>query len=157
MPGCYVTGIAPTNDVSELERMLGDVGGVDRSKLHVITLADESSQHESSFLNFIHAGGGYVDSDMQGNLAGTDTDIITGSGGTGVPGIGMPVNRLGYLGTGDVENHFGTLPIPEDEAANYNDALDAGRTIVSYDCGDGDTAAVEGAFRSAGLQRVKRY
>lgn len=154
---CYVTGIAPTESVSELETMLGNVPGVDHAKLSVITLADQTREHESSFLNFIHAGGGYIDSDTRGSLAGTDTDIITSSGGTGVPQMSTPSNKLGYLGTSHIERHLGTLPIPQDEVGNYNDALDDGRSIVAYDCTGIDAAAVEAAFRSAGVHRVKTF
>ena len=152
---CYVTGIAPTQSVNELEAMLGGAAGVDHSKLSVITLEDETEEHESSFLNFIHAGGGYIDSDTRGSLA--DTAIITGSGGTGVPGMDTPSTRLGYLGTSHIIHHLGSLPIPEDEVGNYNDALDDGRVVVTYDCTGIDAAAVETAFRSVGVKHVKTF
>ena len=154
---CYITGIAPTNDVEALENMLGSVAGIDRAKLSVITIADETEEHESSFLNFIHAGGGYLDTDARGSLAGTDTAIITDSGGTGVPGINTPGNQLGYLGTPHVERHLGTLPIPDDEVEDYNDALEDGRSIIAYNCTDAEAADIERAFRDAGVRRVKMY
>lgn len=142
MASCYVTGIAPTDDVSELEKLLGAVEGVDRSKLSVITKADRSSEHDSSFLDFIHLD---------------DDRIMTNLGGTGLPGINLTGSRLGYLGTPHVESRLGTLPIPDDEAGNYNDALDAGRSVVAYDCTNVDSAAVEAAFRSAGVRHVKAF
>ena len=154
---CYVTGIASTEDISELEKLLGGVEGIDHSKLTVITTAERSDEHESSFLNFIHAGGAVIDSDLFGGLAGMDTGIITSSGGTGVPGISAASNSLGYLGTAPVAQHLGTLPIPEDEADNYNDALEDGRCVVAYDCTGTDGAPIEAALRNAGLRHVKTF
>ncbi|MDP9025448.1 MAG: hypothetical protein M3N13_08750 [Candidatus Eremiobacteraeota bacterium] len=154
---CYVTGIAATSDVSQLETLLGGMSGVDRSKLSVITLSDETEEHESSFLNFIHAGGAYIDTDVQGSLAGTDTAIITGSGGTGVPQMDTSSTRLGYLSASHIAHHLGALPIPEDEVGNYNDALDNGSAVIAYDCIGGDFAVAEAAFRSAGVKHVKVF
>ncbi len=155
---CYVTGIAPTENITALEDMLGAVSGIDRTKLKVITTADETEEHESSFLNFIHAGGGYIDSDTSGRVAGQGTSIMTGSGGTGVPGIGASPSQYGYLGTSHITRNLGTLPIPPDEVGNYNDALDDGRTVIAYECsGESNTTDVEAAFRAAGVRHVKTF
>ncbi len=157
MAACYITGIAPTEEVEKLETMLGGVSGIDHAKLSVITLAEPTDQHESSFLNFLHPGGGYIDSDATGSLAGADAMIMNSSGGTGVPGIGTPTNRLGYLGSLHIEHRLGPLPIPEDEADNYNDALEDGRCVIAYDCTGIDVTPVESAFRDAGVHRVKTF
>lgn len=142
MAACYVTGIALTESVSELETMLGGVAGVDRAKLSVITTVDRSNEHDCSFLDFIHTN---------------DDRIITSSGGTGVPGINSDGKRLGYLGLEHVQNRLGKLPIPEDEADNYNDALDEGRSVIAYECTGADTAAIEAAFHSAGVRHIKTF
>ena len=155
---CYVTGIAPTQDITALEDMLGAVAGIDRAKLQVITTANETEEHGSSFLNFIHAGGGHIDPDSAGRVAGQGTSIMTGSGGTSVPGMGTSKSQYGYLGTSHVTRHLGTLPIPADEAGNYNDALDNGRTVIAYECGGaGNTADIVSAFRAAGVRHVKTF
>lgn len=156
MAACFVTGIAPTQNVSDLEKMLGEIEGIDRSKLTVITKAERDHEHDSSFLNFIHAGGPHIDTDAVGTLSNAGTSIMTGSGGTGVPGIGASSGSLGFLGGAHGPQTVGTLPIPTDEADNYNDALDDGRTVVAYEF-TGDTALLEAAFRTAGVRKVKTF
>ena len=155
MPDCYVTGIAPTEDIAALESMLGSVPGVDKSKLNVITKADRSYEHDSSFLNFIHAGAQEIDSDTVGAIGGES--IMTGSGGTGVPGLSTSNAPFKYFSHPKVAQHVGNLPIPEDEADNYNDAIEDGRCVVAYACAPSDTTSLETAFRSAGVQHVKTF
>lgn len=140
---CFVTGIIETNDIAQVEKILAGVPNLDHSKLSVITASAKTDAHEDSFVPFLHAAGG--------------ASIMTGDGGTNVPGINRDPQALGYLGHNDVVNAIGILPIPEDEAANYNDALEAGRCIVAYDCSNGDEAAVESAFQAAGVRRVKVF
>ena len=152
---CFVTGIAPTSDVSELESLLGGVPNIDRTKLSVITKEEQSDKHDSSFLNFIHAGDPTIDGGTFGSL--DRNAIMTGSGGTGVPGIGRGNSPLGLLGSDDVVSAIGTLPIPADEASNYNDALHDGRCVVAYECADGEAAGVEEAMRAAGVRKVKTF
>ena len=138
----FVTGIAPTQNVDELEKILGSVTGADRSKFVVLTSAERTDEHDDSFINFVHA------------TTGGD-EIIEGGGGTGVPGINSG-SGLGYLAHPHVIQHVGALPIPEDEADNYNDAIDNGRTVVAYPA-DGDASAAEAAFKAAGLLHVKTF
>lgn len=157
MADSFVTGIAPTQDIAELERLLGDIPGVDRSRLSVLTTADRSDRHDRSFIRFIHLGGLELDAEVVGDSLLDSNAMITSSGGTGVPGISASGRSIGYLGNPHVEQHVGVLPIPEDEADNYNDALDDGRCVVAYKCGDANCAALETAFASAGLAKVKLF
>jgi hypothetical protein len=138
----YVTGIAPTQDVNDLEKMLGGLAGLDNAKFVVITSADRTDEHDDSFIEFVHA-------------ASEDHWILDG-GGTQMPGLEIATDKLGYLGHPHVIQHVGTLPIPEDEADNYNDAIDNGRSVVAYAV-DGNIAEVESEFRSAGLAHVKTF
>ncbi len=138
----FVTGIAPTRDVETLEKTLDGISGIDRSKFIVLTSADRDDDHDDSFINFVHAGG--------------DDNMITGDPGTRVPGIGIASESLGYLSHPHFIQRVGNLPIPEDEADNYNDAIDEGRAVVAYPA-DGNGAAIEAAFRSAGLAHVKTF
>ncbi len=153
---CYVTGIVPTTEVSELEKVLGDVPNVDQAKLSIITREAETSQHESSFLNFIHLAEAGETDDL-GSLLRNDSGIMTGSGGTGVPGISRSGSGLDFLNSAHVEAEIGVIPIPQDERANYNDALAQGRVVVAYECSDTETGAVESAMRQAGVRKVKTY
>jgi hypothetical protein len=142
----FVTGIAQTQDVNDLEKLLGGIAGLDRSKFVVITKCDRTDEHDDSFIAFIHA---VADTEGQNSL-------ILGGGGTGVPDMETSTLTLGYLGHPHVIQHVGNLPIPEDEADNYNDAIDNGRTVVAYPV-DGDAAAVQTAMRNAGLAHVKTF
>ncbi|MHB8146034.1 MAG: hypothetical protein ACYDGM_02075 [Vulcanimicrobiaceae bacterium] len=157
MADCFVTGIAPTRDIAELEKMLGSVPNLDQANLSVITTADRSDRHNHSFLNFIHAGGPHIDAEVAGAPISDAGGIITGSGGTGVPGIGADSNALGYLGNPYVVQHVGSLPIPEDEADNYNDALDDGRCVIAYKATNANCVGFEAAFKAMGLKHVKTF
>jgi hypothetical protein len=157
MAACFVTGIVPTESITELEATLGAVAGIDRSKLSVITKAERSYEHDSSFLNFVHAGGPQIDSDVVGSLAGGASGPSIGTDGTGVPGIGAPSRSLGFLGSQRVAQKVGTLPIPADEADNYNDALEDGRCVIAYEADPASATAVETAFRNAGVRKVKTF
>jgi hypothetical protein len=157
MAACFVTGIVPTESIAELEATLGAVEGIDRSKLSVITKAERTYEHDSSFLNFVHAGGAQIDSDVVGSIAGGAGGPSIGTDGTGVPGISASNRSLGFLGSQRVAQKVGTLPIPADEADNYNDALEDGRCIIAYECDAPAAPAVEAAFRNAGVRKVKTF
>jgi hypothetical protein len=153
---CYVTGIVPTSDVAELEKALGGVPNIDNSKLTVITKSEQTDEHEESFLNFIHVGEP-TEGDDFGSLLNMDTTLMTSGGGTGVPGITRSGSGLDFLHSEYVAQEVGILPIPEDERANYNDALEEGRVVVAYECSDADTNAIETAMHQAGARRVKTF
>lgn len=154
---CFVTGIVSTSDVSELEKTLGEVPNIDRTKLSVITKSAQTDAHDRSFLNFIHAGGPRIDSDAFGSVAGRNSQIMTGGGGTGVPGMSSDGTGLGFLSHSNLIAAIGTLPILADEASNYNDALDDGRSVVAYECTDTDSGSIEAAMRNVGVRRVKTF
>jgi hypothetical protein len=138
--GAFVTGIASTLDVDVLEKTLGGMSGLDRTKFVVITTDEPSEDHDDSFINFVHATG--------------DDNMYLGDEGMLVPGL--ETSNLGYLGHPHFVRHVGVLPIPDDEVDNYNDAIDSGRAVVAYPA-DGNGAAVEAAFKSGGLAHVKTF
>ena len=153
----FITGIAPTNDVAALEEMLGSIPDIDRAKLTVITTAPETGHDVESKLNVVHVGG-HVDASGQGaGVARAGSGMMTGFGGTSVPGIGSGPSSLGLLGAAPVTQQLGTLPIPADEVANYNDALQSKRCVIAYECTDEDRPALEAAFRNAGIRHVKTF
>ena len=157
MADCFVTGIAPTQDIAELERMFESVPNLDRNRLTVLTTADRSDRHDRSFIKFVHLGGAELDAEMVGDSLIESDAIMTNSGGTGVPGIAASQRSLGYLAHPHVEQHVGVLPIPEDEADNYNDALDDGRCVIAYKSEPANCAAIESAFTTAGMRKVKVF
>jgi hypothetical protein len=138
----FVTGIAPTQDVDELEKALGSMSGLDHAKFVVITKCDRTDEHDDSFLEFVHAA--------------SQDHLLINDPGTSVPGINPSTPLNDYLSHPHVIQHVGSLPIPDDEADNYNDAIDNGRSVVAYPV-DGEKATVEAAFRKAGLAHVKSF
>jgi hypothetical protein len=139
--------------------MLGNVPNIEHSKLKVITREAPTEEHDESFLNFLHAGGLRTDAGVSGGLTGND-EIMTGSGGTGVPGINRDSVSLGYMSTErstEAFEAFEELMIPEDEMSDYDDALNDGRTVVAYECSEADSDAVGKAMQQAGVKRVRTH
>ena len=154
---CYVTGIAPSSDIAQLEKTVGAIDGVDHAKLTVLTKADRDYEHESSFLNFLHTTEPYIDSDAAGTLSMRNESLLTGGTGTGVPGIGGGARGFTTATNDRGPQHVGSLPIPGDEADNYNDAIEDGRAVLAYECDPSQQAALEEAFRKAGIAKVKTF
>jgi hypothetical protein len=138
--GLVVTGISPTADLSALEAAL--------------RAADLPTDH----IQLIEPGEGAAP------LAhGTVVAPTVGGGietGTGVPGLtsgNMSVTAREYFRDETLGDRLGDLEIPDDEIDNYLEALAAGRSIVAYFAKDDTIDRVEGAFRAAGIAKVKRF
>lgn len=150
----FVTGIAPTQDVSKLESMLGGIAGIDREKFIAITNEEPTEEHEESFIDFIHVN--QFDERYEGSLP-ADSHIYEGDDSSNVPGITRSEPSMhGFLSHPHFVRHVGNLPIPEDEVDNYNDAIDDGRAVIAYPA-DGNGTQIEAAFRTAGLAHVKTF
>jgi hypothetical protein len=140
---CLVTGIAPTSDRTQIETLLAKCQ-CDPHRLAIISKTDVSAVKEH------HAGRPSM------NTAAT---IMTGSGGTSVPGVGGSGASLSsFAGHAGGTDFLGGLPfIPPDEAQNYNIAIAEGRSLITYKASDEEAASVEAAFREAGLRKVKTF
>ena len=154
---CYVTGIAASSDIAQLEQTVNGIAGIDHAKLTVLTKSDRSYEHESSFLNFLHTNEPYIDSDAAGTLSMRNESLLTGGTGTGVPGMGGGTHGFTTSTSDRGPQHVGTLPIPGDEADNYNDAIEDGRAVLAYECDPAQQATIEDAFRKAGVAKVKTF
>lgn len=151
-----VTGIAPTSDPNQLESSLLASCKFDNERLAVITRARHTAAHEKSSLRFIHAeessGGRHSMS------SGMTAAIMSGSGGTSVPGIGGSNASLSsFSGGGSVPNYMGDLPVPHDARANYNMAIHEGRSVVAYKASEEEASQMEQGFRACGLRNVKVF
>jgi hypothetical protein len=94
--------------------------------------------------------------DTSGLLGGLETGTgVPGLTGGGVPGIGA--GAAVEIGAGSIWERLSDLEIPDDELENYADALEAGRSIVAYAAVSRNVAAVEAAFRAAGLAKVRIF
>lgn len=102
---------------------------------------------------------------VRGEVA--DTSILTGGGldtGTGVPGLtgsGIPgvtgAPRLADVDGGSLWERLADLSIPDDEAENYAEALESGKSIVAFHGDSKNVAKVEALFASHGLTKVKTF
>ncbi len=139
-----VTGIAQTSDPAALESIV-EKCNCSKERISIITKANlPANAHD-------HGRGGA--SLSSGSM------IMTGAGGTSVPGMGGRNTSLSSLvGHGSGLDYLGGLPlIPADQAQNYNIAIAEGRSLVTYKATAEDAQTVEAAFRAAGLRRVRTF
>lgn len=138
-----VTGIASSSDAQQLQQTLIERCGVDGGRVTIYTkrsaaAAGADDPHNARF--------------------GSDAVIMSGSGGTGVPGMSSGNASLSSLLTGShVRNYIGSLSIPRDVAENYNIAIDEGRAVVAYKARAEEAAPAAEAFRACGLRNVKSF
>jgi tRNA A58 N-methylase Trm61 len=64
---------------------------------------------------------------------------------------------VGFFAHPQVIDHLADWDIPEDQVQNYNDALEAGRSVVTYKATASEAAGVEQTFKDAGLKNVKTF
>jgi hypothetical protein len=154
-----VVGIFPSSDVASLEAALGNVSGIARSKLSVLTADPKTQAHEDSFLNFLP-----VAQELERQEPSPDithgTGLLTDFGGTDVPGItdSREPSLTDFEEPEVVPHYIGSLPIPSDEAENYDEAISEGRAVVAYSVSsDAEVAQVQQALRTAGLRNVRAF
>lgn len=142
MADYLVTGIAPTRDVAEAAKML-DGANLDATRLSAVSKASAQARAQAQ-------------EDHHGRSFSTST-IMTGSGGTGVPGVGGGHASLSTSHT-SAPDYLGGIPlIPAAQAEHFNIAIAEGRTVVMYKATPDEAPQVEAAFRSAGLRNVKIF
>lgn len=158
MPEHLVTGIAQSSDPENLESALCGKETVDCEKLAVITKDTPSEDHEDSILNFLHVGQQHTTSDtVHGVISGTSS-IMTNFGDPQVPNISSDSRFVGFFAEAHIIDHLADWPeIPQDQVQNYNDAIDAGRSVVLYKADADEAAGVEQTFKDAGLANVKTF
>lgn len=152
-----VVGIFPGNDSAAIESALSGQQ-IDLSKVTVLRSASASTPEDgSSELNFID-----VVEDMESNSLADDMTkgmgIMGDAGGTGVPmGRDIGPSLSSFESRGVTNNYLGGLSIPDDEAENFNEAIEAGRSVVAYPDAGADSDKIAASFRAAGLRNVRSY
>ncbi|HET9097213.1 MAG TPA: hypothetical protein VFN37_11155 [Candidatus Baltobacteraceae bacterium] len=140
-----VTGIAPVRDAAQVTQLLAGAA-LDEARLSMVTKS---------------TGPAYSTKDYQsgGPSLSSASTIMTGSTGTGVPGMsGSHASLSSPSGHTAVPDYLGGLPlIPADQAEHFNIAISEGRTLVMYKAAPEEAAGVEAAFRAAGLRNVKIF
>lgn len=138
-----VAGIARTSDPAQLEKILMGCAELDPQRLTIITKSQLTPTYEDSPLRSVHSIG---------------PTMSTGSGGTGVPGIGGgSPSLLSSAGRAHVPQYLQDAAIPHDVAENYNIAIDEGRSVVTYRANPDEASTAEATFRSCGLVNVKTF
>lgn len=150
-----VTGISQTSAPAEIEGALCDI--LDCKKVVVITSASPGVDHDNSMLSFIHAADDAQTTDVSHDVIRGNAAIMTDSGGVNIPGISSDTRYVGYFAHPHIIDHLADWPIPADQVENYNEAIDAGRAIITYKADEDEAPEVEQKFKEAGLKNVKTF
>jgi rhodanese-related sulfurtransferase len=151
-----VVGIFAGSDPAAIESALSGQQ-IELSNVKVLRSASASTPEEdASELDFVD-----VIEDMDSNSLSDDMTkgmgIMGDSGGTGVPmGRGSSLSEFSSRG-GASRNYLAGLAVPADEAENFNEAIEAGRSVIAYPNAGADADKVAAAFRAAGLRNVRAY
>lgn len=148
--GLVVTGISQTTDTSALEAAL-KAAGLSLEPLSVYVAGDAAEERPDSGIRFVYTG-----NDSIREMLGRGSGGIYASGGGSVPGleVGGPGE---YFRPETVAEELSELEIPDSMLENYEDAIEAGHAVAAYFARPETVAAIEGAFRSAGLANVHTY
>lgn len=151
-----VTGIAQTSSPEHLEDALVKEN-VDTSKLAVITKDEPTDLHHESVLTFLHVGQDHATSDVDHTVITGGTAILTNISEPQVPNISSDSRYVGFFAEPHIINHLADYAIPQDQVQNYNDAIEAGRSVVVYKAEPTEASTVEQTFKDAGLKNVKTF
>lgn len=152
-----ITGIAQSSQPDALEDQLCDQPQIDCDKLSVITKDSPTAAHEGSVLNFLHVGGSHATTDTDSSVIAGSTGIITDAGGVNVPNISADTRYVGFFAHPHIIDHLADWDIPADQVDNYNDAIEEGRSVVTYKADADESPAVAQAFKDAGLKNVQTF
>lgn len=152
-----VTGIAQTSDPQNLENALCGNEIVNCDKLAVITKDAPTDLHHESMLTFMHVGQDHTTSDVQHDVIAGGESILTNWGDPQVPNISSDMRYVGFFAEPHIIDHLADYAIPQDQVQNYNDAIEAGRSVVVYKAEPAEASGVEQTFKDAGLKNVKTF
>ena len=152
-----VTGIAQTSDPAHLENTLCNTDAVNADKIAVITKDQPTDEHHESVLTFFHVGQEHATSDVAHEVIVGGESILTNFGDPQVPNISEDTRYIGFFAEPHIIDHLSDYAIPGDQVQNYNDAIEAGRSVVVYKADPGEAPTVEKTFKDAGLKNVKTF
>jgi hypothetical protein len=151
-----VVGIFAGSDPAAIESALSGQQ-IELGNVKVLRSASASTPEEdASELDFVD-----VIEDMDSNSLSDDMTkglgIMGDSGGTGVPmGRSASLSEFSSRG-GATKNYLMGLAVPDDEAENFNEAIEAGRSVIAYPNAGADAEKIAAAFKAAGLRNVRSY
>lgn len=151
MAAGLVVGIFPEAKASSLESALA-AQNIDASKVRVFSVDGDDGDTQLQFVDVVE------ESDEEYGDMTRNSGILPDSGGTAVPGIqGSEVPLTSFVSPQTSKHYLDGYAIPDDEVDNYDDAIAEGRAVVVYTCDPSQSAAIEAAFKAAGLQHVRSY
>lgn len=83
--------------------------------------------------------------------------VASGSGGTGVPGLGAKLTLNSYFADTAPVDYLGSIGIFPDAAHYYNIAIDEGRCVIAYNTSVEEAPIIEERFRACGFVKVRRF
>jgi hypothetical protein len=144
-----VTGISQNTNTQPIEQALR-AASLSIDPLSVFTSGDAPDDRADSGIRFIYSG-----SDTPKTIFG-QTSELTSFGGTEVPGLGLS-EKSEYFTPESVTDELSETGIPDSALDNYVDAIEAGKSIITYQALAADQGRVEQIFRDAGLANVRSY
>ena len=130
-----VTGLSQDGDIAALKAALG-AAGLPLDALQVIGPDDSTEGVARGIIG---------------------AELITGDGGTGVPGLNNVHRSCSFFRNETLSDRLGDFEIPDSEVDNYVEALERGRSVVAYFAHADTIDRVEEAFRTASLANVRRF
>jgi hypothetical protein len=152
-----VTGIAQTSNPEHLEDALCAKETVNCDKVTVITKDSPTDSHHESVLTFMHVGQEHATSDVAHEVITGGESILTNFGDPQVPNISEDYRYIGFFAEPHIIDHLADYAIPADQVDNYNEAIEAGRSVVLYKAEPHEAPGVEQTFKEAGLKNVKTF
>jgi hypothetical protein len=146
--GTMVVGLFPNHDTIESLTNSLKGAGFHVERLRVISSETPSDHLIGTGVQFVYSG------EAESTAIGTGGGIITGFGGTGVPGLTEHTPTLPQIRpASSMEELLGEFEIPGAKHDEYSQALDNGQTVAGYNAG-ADIDRVKALFASAGAARV---
>jgi hypothetical protein len=144
-----VTGISQNTNTQPIEQALR-AASLSIDPLSVFTSGDAPDDRADSGIRFVYSG-----SDTPKTILGR-TSELTSFGGTEVPGLGLS-ETAEYFTPESVTDELSETGIPDSALDNYVDAIEAGKSIITYQALAADQGRVEQIFRDGGLANVRSY
>jgi rhodanese-related sulfurtransferase len=123
----------------------------------VITKDEPSDLHHESVLTFMHVGQDHATTDLDHEVITGGEAILTNISEPQVPNISADMRYIGFFAEPHIIDHLAEYAIPEDQVQNYNDAIEAGRSVVVYKAEPTEAPEIEQTFKDAGLKNVKTF
>jgi hypothetical protein len=145
--GSVVVGIFPDHDgIAKLTDSL-KAGGYSVERLRVITPETPADELISSGAQFMFSG------DAEPSTLATRGGIITGFGGTGVPGLTEQIPHVDAFHAPSLAELFSELDIPDTRMGYFETAIEEGRSVAGYNA-HGSVDQVRSLFTSCGASPV---